>query len=189
MPLATCSVPGFHDPLRLDRTSHGGGVAVWIRQDLAFKQLDHLPTNGHEVLWFSITLSTGERIVFGAVYRPGSCADSDVELLEYLDGTLDQARRCGSHVILAGDFNVHNHSWLGSSKTTRAGEFAEDMCVMHGLHQHVPEPTRGSNTLDLVLSDIEQGVKTTIQSPLSLSDHAVLNQRIQPKCVQGISEL
>ena len=174
MPVATATVTGYHEPLRLDRTSHGGGIAVWIRQDLAFKQLDHLATNNHEMVWFCLTLSSGEKVVFCALYRPGSCSDSDVQLLEYLDRNLDCARRSGKHIILAGDFNVHNHSWLGSSKTTRAGEFAEDMCILHGLYQHVPEPTRGQNTLDLVLSDIEQGVRTTLLPPLAMSDHVVL---------------
>ena len=79
-----------------------------------------------------------------------------------------------SAVILAGDFNVHNQDWLQSSRTTRAGEYAEDMCHMYGLEQLVHEPTRGRNTLDLVMSDLPGRIVTPLHPPLGKSDHAVI---------------
>lgn len=170
---ASC-IPGYHAPLRLDRTAHGGGVAVWVKSALAFKHLESIKSCDHEVLWLSVITSTRKRAVIGAVYRPGSCADSDTELLEYLDATLDIARSHGSHIILAGDFNVHSESWLGSTKTTRAGDYTEDMCSVHGLVQHVRQPTRGLNVLDLIMSDIRTQVKVEPQPPLGSSDHDAL---------------
>ena len=80
----------------------------------------------------------------------------------------------GSNIFLAGDFNVHSESWLGSSKTTRAGEYLEELCAAHGLHQHVEMATRGNYPLDLVLSDFGDRVRVEAMSPTGNSDHCVL---------------
>ena len=168
------TIPGFHPPIRLDRTVHGGGVAVWIREHLAYEHIDSLDHQDHEILWLSVQLHRSKKLVLGALYRPGSCSGSDISLLDYLDSHLDTARRYGSHILLAGDFNIHNKDWLGSSKTTPAGEFTEDMCAVHGLVQHVNTATRGENILDLVISDSDVHAKVSHLPPLGASDHDVL---------------
>ena len=168
------SIPGYSRPLRRDRTAHGGGVAVWVKADLAYQHLHHIQCHDHEVIWLTVTTRTRQKIVVCAVYRPGSCSESDVRILEYLDDTLEAARAHGSKIIIAGDFNVHNTAWLGSTKTTKAGELAEDLCALHGLYQHIDQPTRGLNTLDLVLSDFKSPVHVAVQPPIGHSDHAVL---------------
>eukprot|EP00117_Sycon_ciliatum_P010660 scpid33236/ scgid4028/ RNA-directed DNA polymerase from mobile element jockey; Reverse transcriptase len=119
-------------------------------------------------------MHSGTKTVLGALYRPGSCAETDTSLMDYLDNTLDDVRRLGSNVIIAGDFNVHNSAWLQSSKTTRAGECLEEVCAAHHLVQHVTQPTRGNNTLDLIISDFSHPVCTTAYAPLGRSDHAVI---------------
>ena len=36
------SIPGYSRPLRRDRSAHGGGVAVWVKADLAYQHLHHI---------------------------------------------------------------------------------------------------------------------------------------------------
>lgn len=171
--LAESTVPGYHPPLRLDHTAQGGGVAAWIREDLAYELLDNIPNDDHEVVWFSLCRQKGAKLVFCAVYRSGSCSPHDVSLFEYLDRTLEHLHSPNTNIVLAGDLNVHHEDWLGSTKTTPAGEAAEELCALHCLSQHVTEPTRGENLLDLVLSDLpEDAVTTEVKDPLSSSDHA-----------------
>ena len=77
--------------------------------------------------------------------------------------------------MIAGDLNVHNESWLCSTKTTPAGEHMEELSAFHGLHQHVTQPTRGENTLDLILSDFsETSVVVNVLDPIGASDHATV---------------
>ena len=171
---AESTLPGYHPPLRLDRTAQGGGVAVWVRSELAVQHLEQIDCCNHEVIWLSVMTSLDVRIVICAVYRSGSLSDTDTALLDYLDSTLDQVRHSCSHIIIAGDFNVHSRDWLNSTKTTRAGEATEDICAVHGLVQHVKQPTRGRNILDLIISDFHQGVRTNILPPIGASDHAVI---------------
>ena len=59
-------------------------------------------------------------------------------------------------------------------KTTPAGEYMEDICTIHDLNQHVSIPTRGVNTLDLIVSDFNTDVKVKCLPPLGASDHVVL---------------
>ena len=174
MSVAETSIAGYHPPLRLDRTAQGGGVAVWVKEELSYEHLSTINCCNHELLWLAINLHGRKKLVVGALYRPGSAPGHDTSLLEHLDACLDHARSHGSNIVLAGDFNVHNESWIGSSKTTRAGEYLEELCAAHGLHQHVEMATRGNNPLDLVLSDFGDRVHVEAMSPIGNSDHCVL---------------
>ena len=46
-----------------------------------------------------------------------------------------------------------------------------DTCQLVGLQQHVHQPTRGANTLDLVLSTTGMRISTSVQEGLISSDH------------------
>ena len=83
-------------------------------------------------------MHSGTKTVLGALYRSGSCAEIDTSLMDYLENTLDDVRRLGSNVIIAGDINVHNSAWLQSSKITRAVEYLEEVCAAHHLADMSP---------------------------------------------------
>jgi len=165
--------PGY-SVLRQDRDRHGGGVAVWVRSNLATVHLHAIDTQGHEILWLTVCMNEEQKLVLGAVYRPGSASDNDVQLIDYLESAMDNVRGFGTHMLLAGDFNVHNTGWLRSNKTTPAGEALEEFAVHHNLTQHIQAPTRGSNTLDLMLSDMPQTLQPRLYPPLGRSDHVVV---------------
>ena len=84
-------------------------------------------------------------------------------------------RQHGSSLVLLGDFNVRSEDWLGSSKTTRAGDYLEEICATHHLSQHVREPTRGKNVPDLVISDFPGRESTTVTESIGRSDHCVVH--------------
>lgn len=172
--LADFTFPGYSNPIRKDRDALGGGVAVWVKSSYAVQHLDNVPTADQEVVWLAIRVNKDEKVVLGAVYRSGSCRGTDTTLMEYLDDTIDNARAYGSNIMLAGDFNVHNTAWLGSQKTTVAGEALEEFAALHSLQQHVHEPTRARNTLDLILTDTQCSPTVQLHPPLGRSDHAVI---------------
>ena len=168
------SLPGYSEPLRCDRTAQGGGVAVWVKSSLAVAHMDRPCCEGHEVVWLNVRNSNGKNTVICAIYRSGSLSDTDVSLFQYLDDQLAGTSCLDAGIILAGDFNVHHEAWLGSNKTTKAGEELENLCASYGLSQHVKSPTRGCNPLDLIMSDHAAPVSVTVNPPLGRSDHAVL---------------
>ena len=173
--------------MRRDRTAHGGGVAIWVKSGISFKELDmtynnniydnhsrHTAINDQEIAWISVEPQGSQRVGVCGAYRPGTCSDTDTTLLDAIDAGIDNAKTTCSRIIVAGDFNVHNATWLGSTRTTVAGEAAEDLCYLHGLEQYVQEPTRGRNRLDLIMSDMEGNISTSIHQPLGKSDHATV---------------
>ena len=169
MSQADTAIPGYVPPMRLDRTAQGGGVAIWVRNDLAAIELDMVPCDTQGII---MVHRPSAMWLNSCCCCPVQASEGDTSLMEYLDRTLDAARCHGTQWILAGDFNVHNTDWLHSTKTTPAGEAMEELSAAHHLTQHVLEPTRGNNTLDLVLSGFDTPVMSTVHPPLGLSDHA-----------------
>ena len=58
-------------------------------------------------------------------------------------------------VMIYGDFNVHNQEWIHSNTTDSGGILTQEFVELFGLKQIVNFPTRGSNTLDLICSNID----------------------------------
>lgn len=174
VPLVDTLIPGYSAPLRLDRTAHGGGVCVWVKSSIVVAQLHNSSVREHEIIWFKVRTHSEANFLLAAVYRPGTCSEQDVSLMESIEESLAQLREPNTSIILAGDFNVHSEEWLGSTKTTKAGEYLEDLCTSHGLSQHVTQPTRGSNILDLLMSDWSSQVSVEISDPIGRSDHNVV---------------
>lgn len=48
------SIEGFHPPIRKDRNRHGGGVAMYISDQLAYHSRMDLSIDGLEILWSEI---------------------------------------------------------------------------------------------------------------------------------------
>ena len=62
------SIPSYSQPICQDRTAHGGGVAVWVKADLAYQHLHHVQCCDHEVLWLTATTQSRQKIVLCVVY-------------------------------------------------------------------------------------------------------------------------
>ena len=73
-------------------------------------------------------------------------------------------------VLVAGDINVHQRSWLkfSSRGDTPMGKMFYEIITAAGLKQMVKEPTRAENLLDLVITDL---LGTTIEVGGKVQDH------------------
>ena len=73
--------------------------------------------------------------------------------------------------------NVHQKKWqkFSSGGNTIEGETLQTTCEELGLKQLVREPTRGSNLLDLVLTDIPDA---TCQVLPAIADHRVVQTQL-----------
>ncbi|XP_069168696.1 uncharacterized protein [Procambarus clarkii] len=165
--LAECQVYGFK-LFRADRCiGRGGGVAIYVGDNLKCSLKEGIKTEPHtETVW--IELSEGaDNIIIGEVYRPPNL--DRVGAGHLWDGVSGAS---GSNsVCVVGDFGFGGVSWLNKAGSGEAEDFLELVgdCF---LTQHVGEPTRENNILDLVLTsretqigDIEMG------SGLGSSDH------------------
>ena len=155
---------GYEVLCRLDRSKHGGGLLLGAKKHILADKLkmDKYNSPGN-VEMVGIEWAGVHWIL---CYTPDSrCA---VDLLEaaqqYKEG------HAGKQCVFMGDFNCHNNGWIVSeSRTDTAGLQAQEFCELFGLRQIVDFTTRGGNTLDLVMSELD-GV-TTVAPGFGNSDH------------------
>ena len=89
----------------------------------------------------------------------------------------------GRAVVAVGDFNVPDVAWAESGAETGGGAAPVltrrsrralellDGCHLSGLVQHVSQPSRGANFLDLALSN-GQDMVATVRDGVFPSDHS-----------------
>ena len=170
--------------VRLDRSRHGGGVLLYIKDNLPFSII----ISGFESLEFICIkihdCPYSSDLCLGVLYNPpdnvGHVLSSLFSVLQNLPPTLF------SNFILLGDFNIN---FLEVSTTAFCQ--LNDLLLSFNLTQVVNEPTRivSSNKatlLDLALvSNLNFLEKCTVIPPLANSDHngisLIVNQRKSPK--------
>ena len=98
--------------------------------------------------------TTLRNILVGVFYRP---PNSGLNPLCELKSSLLSIRDSSS-IILTGDFNLPDIFWLDSTESavarSKEAKFIADIQQDSALHQLVQEPTRGSNTLDLLFTNV-----------------------------------
>ena len=95
-----------------------------------------------------------------------------------LHQTIGLAAKQHRNIVLMGDFNYPNIKW-GIQRTDKSGaKFLEliDDCY---LHQHVTEPTRYDNILDLVFSSEADMIEDVdVREPAVNSDHCTIHFKL-----------
>jgi Reverse transcriptase (RNA-dependent DNA polymerase) len=133
-----CQVQGFQTFRRDRRGRRGGGVAIFVRNNLWASVLPFpdLPEN-LELLWTRIR-SPHTTMFVGALYHPPKPIYKSEILMDWLERSVEElSREKGDAIILlGGDFNGLD-----------VGEVAERT----GLHPLVTDPTRGGRILDMLM--------------------------------------
>ena len=158
--------------IRLDRRSADhGGVCMYIKNSIKYSVLHDLLDPVLEVLWVKIQPTRLPRgistIVVGVLYHPPRADNASMlnYLIEKLTLIESQYANCG--VIMLGDFNHLRH-------------VINKLNHIFNLKQIVPFATRGSNKLDLILTNLKNFYNTPVKRPnFGLSDHATVE--VQPK--------
>jgi hypothetical protein len=112
--------------------------------------------------------------VLVVVYRPPCCTSEDTEsLLEAFDCVL----KLGYHTTIMGDLNMPGIDWSSSPpQAVGAAAFAlVELAASWDMSQIVPEPTRGDNYLDIILTTTPSGYSHCYtQPPVASSDHLLV---------------
>lgn len=123
-------------------TGAGGGVAIYVRDELACQKLD-LTFDDFETIAVSLSLRNGTKLAVASVYIPPGNA---LEPVTYQTLLREISHRS---VLLCGDFNAYNTAW-GSVRSNARGErllqFIEDdgLCL---LNDGTPTFVHGSGTM------------------------------------------
>ena len=173
-------------------TVRGGGVAIYIRNDLkSYEVNDSALSNPNcEQIWCHLSVGK-DSVLIGCIYRPPfSSRETNVDIIK----SINRAKKLKdlkqyNGLIIAGDFNLSDIDWNedGGIFRNRGRPSSIDFldCFNSNfLHQHVLEKTFGNNTLDLVLTDDPVRIyETTLGPPLGStlnnSLHNIVNWQYQ----------
>ena len=160
------SLPGTFTSVSTD-----GGVCMYVKDTIPYSVLKDFEDESNilEVLWVKLRptwLPRGvSNIVIGVVYYPPNAVNST--MLGYLSKCLGdlESRYQNCRIFVLGDLNKLNDTRLKS---------------YFNLKQIVQFPTRGQNTLDKVLTNLENYyAPPNKRFALGLSDHSFVE--VQPK--------
>ena len=173
---AQVSITGYK-VYRSDRDKRsGGGCLLYLHDQLIVKDVSYYKDKENNMVCCYIESS---HTLFVSIYRP---PDADrtrfVSLLSSLQQNIDllseNSRMPDLHIL--GDFNFPEVDWKSPtmSPTPSARDLFDFMDRNH-LTQLVTEPTRGNNTLDLILTNVPRYTAELKVRPTILSDHRVVN--------------
>ncbi|MFZ2537776.1 MAG: endonuclease/exonuclease/phosphatase family protein, partial [Oscillospiraceae bacterium] len=150
----------------------GGGVLLYVKNELASIRQEDVENDINETVWCEIVIEN-EKTLIGVCYRsPTSTVVEDLEIFKMIE------KMSNKNAFLMGDFNYGNINWDNHEAVGQGGLFLD--CVNDNfLSQHVRQPTRGKNILDLVLSTEENLVEELeIGEPFGTSDHQIIRWKI-----------
>ncbi len=78
------SLPGYHAIIRRDRPTFGGGVAMYVKETIAYKRLYDFDCRYLENMWIEINTREGKLLVCN-IYRP----PSNVEFWDHFESNIE----------------------------------------------------------------------------------------------------
>lgn len=100
---------------RKDRKTNGGGLVIYVKEDLRCTLRDNLHVDGIETLWLEVKQAMQKSFLLGYTYRPPS---ANQKWITDFESILEQVYSENKEIILLGDFNLNllenniNRNWL-----------------------------------------------------------------------------
>ena len=161
-PVTQFCIQGYSEPYRLDRNRDGGGVLIYVREDIPSKLLKkHKFTEHVEGLFIEINLRKTKLLFFGG-YRSEhpEYGLSKSEFLEQLRFGLDKYSGY-EKILVAGDLNIDNSE-----------EIFQDFLFEQNFKNLVKEPTcyksvENPSSIDVFLTNTPLSFQNTVETGLS----------------------
>ena len=163
---------------RKDRIGRkGGGVILYIKESIqAYEIKLEREADCEEAVWCNI-VTGNSTLTVGLVYRSPNISIEENEKIQNAIREVSK-RDC----IIMGDFNHGHIQWKSLQSMGREDHKFLVLVQDTFLSQHVLEPTRGENVLDIVLSSQNELVDNVkICEPLGSSDHNQIHFTIKVK--------
>ena len=158
-----------YELIRSDRNRHRGGVAFYIKNDVAFRSRCGF-SNKIENLFFNILLPKSKPILVGILYRPPNQSAFIERLTSAITNTNDFDNQ---EVYISGDLNINV---MNNKKHVPNGiKKYREFCSQHGLKQLITSPTHitvtSTSFLDHILAKLSERVSQSGVADVGLSDH------------------
>ena len=159
-PTAQFEINGFFPPHRLDRTIHGGGLLLYVRNDITTKPLS-LIQDGIECIIIEVTISKKKWLVMG-IYNPQKSLSSS--FLTTLSKNIDHYLPKYDNLVLLGDFNCEMSELC-----------MEEFCLLYDLKSLIKKPTcfksdSNPSCIDLILTNRVNSFQNSLTVETGISD-------------------
>lgn len=165
------NIPGF-EVVRKDRNRngrYGGGVCIYIRNNLNFNMVKDLCDDRLEMITIEITLPHSRSFLISTWYRP---PNSPIEIFQGFEEIIDKIDQSNLEYYLLGDMNC---DMLSDSHPSVC---LNNILDLYGLKQLITEPTRiTQNTktlIDLCITNTPEKVTCSGVRHVSISDHSLV---------------
>ena len=168
--------PPNYNIFRNDRNIFGGGVFIMVHDSLIVEEQPEFVTNC-EIAWVRIKLQGRKDLYAGSFYMPHRNLPDTEELKKSLDKLSSDGSK-DRDILLAGDFNCpgidwEHHAVRSSADDVKVQQAIADITSNSLLTQIHHEPTRLTNTLDLIFTSNPTLVKSSKSVP-GISDHNIV---------------
>ena len=161
-PISQFCIDGFRKPFRLDRNNFGGGILVYVREDIPCKELKkHNFSNDIEGIFLELSFRKTKWLVL-ATYHPPS--QNDTYYFESIGKALDLYDKSFDKCLLVGDFNAEETEIVMST-----------FLNTYSLKNLVKEKTcfksiQNPSTVDLFLTNNSRCFQSTRAISVGISD-------------------
>ena len=136
--------------LRCDRNSHGGSVAIYLRDTLNFELRTDLKTENLEMICIEMKPKCSKPFFVLAWYRPPKYETETLTEVNTLLETLDKEQK---EILLIGDVNCNDLDLAGKNKIL---ETLRDTYREYQLKQLIRNPTRSTLTTKTIIDILLQ---------------------------------
>ena len=182
-PSAQFYMPGFSPPYRIDRNKFGGGILMYIREDIPSKELIDHPSYGKiECIFVEINLHRKKWII-GGIYNPNK--NTIGSHLTELNNSMMKFMQNYDNFVLLGDFNSEEND-----------QEMQEFLHCFSIKNLVKEPTCFKNVqkptcIDLILTNRKSMFQHTKVVETGLSDFHKMTvtvlktsfKKSPPKCI------
>ena len=173
---AQIRIPGYIVS-RCDRDKRvGGGVMLYSHENLPISECNTFDDGTCQALFCRFDTV---KMCVAVIYRPPNAPSSSFKsITTFLKTNIASVDDDSYQLCLSGDFNLPNIDWeselidhTGSSDMLQSAEAIQLLMNEHFLNQYVKIPTRGTNILDLFLTNDHHLVTNVASTVTDLSDH------------------
>ena len=156
-----CLTSDYGIPYRKDRANHGGGILVYVNNNLIHKRRPDLEVFREESLWVEIKINK-RQFLLGTFYSP---KPQDRLFFDAFDRNIEKAMELSQNLVIVGDLNedLLNDNF----------RYLRDTLLANSLQNIISVPTRGRALLDpiIVTDDLSAYDSGVLPNPNEISDH------------------
>ena len=128
-----------YEIVRLDRNRNGGGVAIYLKNNISFKLRNNIIPDEAEAICLEVKKPKTKSFLISTWYRPPNL---DATFFEYFENFLRKADDENLEIIITGDFNCN---LLKTEEDSHTGKL-KGIFDIYQLQQHILKPTRVTTT-------------------------------------------